>query len=167
MIAYLAWSVMNNRKNIFDPERFPYDPVHDQFTCPAGQPMRFVGTSSIQSATGYVSGRRIYQAQCCSGCCLSQQCRTSDYDRRISISHDLLRFKAAVRQRLNSPLGIELRRRRMTEPETVFAQIKHNRHCRRFLLRGSQKVKVEYGLVSIAHNLINLANDPRRSVTVN
>jgi hypothetical protein len=34
-------------------------------------------------------------------------------------------------------------------------------------LRGSQKVKVEYGLVSIAHNLINLANDPRRSVTVN
>jgi hypothetical protein len=154
------------RKNIFDPERFPYHSEHDQFTCPAGQPMSCVGTSSVRAATGYVSPRRIYRAEHCSGCCLSQQCRSSEYNRRISISHDLLRFKAAVRQRLNSPLGIELRRRRMTEPETVFAQIKHNRHFRRFLLRGSQKVKVEYGLVSIAHNLTNLANDPRRSAMV-
>jgi len=171
--AYVKYNTFDNedtrayRKNIFDPERFPYDPEHDQFTCPAGQPMRCVGTSSVKSATGYVSGRHIYQAKDCSACHLSQQCRSSDFDRRIWISHDLIRFKAAVRQRLNSPLGIELRRRRMTEPETVFAQIKHNRHFRRFLLRGRQKVKIEYGLLSIAHNLINLANDPRRAVTVN
>jgi len=45
----------------------------------------------------------------------------------------------------------------MTEPETVFAQTKHN-----FLLRGKDKVKAEYGLIGLAHDLNNLANDPRK-----
>jgi len=50
----------------------------------------------------------------------------------------------------------------MTEPETVFAQTKHNRDFHRFLLRGKEKVRAEYGLIGLAHNLNNLANDPRR-----
>ena len=41
----------------------------------------------------------------------------------------------------------------MIEPESVFAQIKHNRAFRRFLLRGMDKVKTEFGLIAIAHNL--------------
>ena len=36
----------------------------------------------------------------------------------------------------------------------MFGQIKANRQFRRFLLRGLDKVTIEFGLVAIAHNLM-------------
>jgi hypothetical protein len=50
-----------------------------------------------------------------------------------------------------------LRSKRLVEAESVFARLKHNWGFRRFLLRGKQKVEVEWGLLSIAHNLAKLA----------
>jgi hypothetical protein len=38
----------------------------------------------------------------------------------------------------------------------VFGQIKWNRQFKRFLLRGLDKVTIEFGLVAIAHNLMKL-----------
>jgi transposase len=150
------------RKNRFDPERFAYDPTRDQFFCPANRPITFVGLNTRRSANGYRSVGRVYRAENCADCPFRQDCAPSGYNRRFEINHDLVRFKAQVRERLNSPLGVELRRRRMTEPETVFAQTKHNRGFQRFLLRGKDKVRTEYGLVALAHNLNNLANDPQK-----
>lgn len=42
---------------------------------------------------------------------------------------------------------------RMYELESVFGQIKNNRGFRRFLLRCLQKVSLEVGWLSLAHNL--------------
>jgi len=53
--------------------------------------------------------------------------------------------------------GAPRRSRRSTEVETVFGDIKHNRRFRRFMLRGLQKVKTEWGLVCLAHNMQKLA----------
>ncbi|WP_455674706.1 transposase, partial [Phocaeicola sp.] len=53
--------------------------------------------------------------------------------------------------------GIYHRGRRCIEPEAVFAQIKHNSAWNRFRLRGLEKVKTEFTLVAIAHNLKKLA----------
>lgn len=53
--------------------------------------------------------------------------------------------------------GIYHRGRRCIEPEAVFAQIKHNSAWNRFRLRGLEKVKTEFTLVAIAHNLRKLA----------
>ncbi len=53
--------------------------------------------------------------------------------------------------------GIYHRGKRCIEPEAVFAQIKHNSAWNRFRLRGLEKVKTEFTLVAIAHNLRKLA----------
>jgi len=45
----------------------------------------------------------------------------------------------------------------MTEPECVFGQLKNNRGSRRFLLRGIEKVTLEVGWISLAHNLLKQA----------
>ncbi|MEO6334481.1 MAG: transposase, partial [Pyrinomonadaceae bacterium] len=37
--------------------------------------------------------------------------------------------------------------------EAVFGNVKQNKGFRRFYLRGTEKVKIEIGLVAIAHNL--------------
>ncbi|MGB5927954.1 MAG: transposase, partial [Cyclobacteriaceae bacterium] len=40
----------------------------------------------------------------------------------------------------------------------VFAAIKHNRGFRRFMMRGTEKVEIETGLLAIAHNLLKKAS---------
>ncbi len=42
---------------------------------------------------------------------------------------------------------------RPIEPEAVFGDIKSNHGFKRFCLRSNRKVKVEFGLVALAHNL--------------
>ena len=74
------------------------------------------------------------------------------------MSFRLQEFRAQARQNLTSEVGKELRALRSTEVETVFGQIKHNMHFRRFGLRGQAKVKTEWGLVAMAHNMKKLAN---------
>jgi hypothetical protein len=41
--------------------------------------------------------------------------------------------------------------------EAVFGLLKGNKKFRRFHLRGLKKAEVEWGLVSIAHNLTKIA----------
>lgn len=64
---------------------------------------------------------------------------------------------AKIRQKtfdlLKTKRGEQLRKQRCHDVEPVFAQIKHNKGFKRFMLRGQNKVEVEIGLLSIAHNL--------------
>jgi len=55
--------------------------------------------------------------------------------------------------KLESDIGIRYRKKRPTEAEPVFGNIKQNKKFKRFLLRGIEKVKIEFGIVAIAHNL--------------
>ena len=45
------------------------------------------------------------------------------------------------------------RSKRPIEPEACFGNIKFNHGFKRFHLRSTRKTKVEWGLVSLAHNL--------------
>ena len=58
---------------------------------------------------------------------------------------------------LCSKKGLELRSRRVVEVEQVFGRIKGCWSFRRFHLRGTDKVKIEWGLISIAHNITKMA----------
>ena len=65
--------------------------------------------------------------------------------KRQKISLERLRYPKQAREILRSEEGYALAIRRMTEPESVFGQLKHNRGFRRFLLRGMEKVTLEVG----------------------
>ena len=45
------------------------------------------------------------------------------------------------------------RSKRPIEPESCFGNIKFNHGFKRFHLKSTRKTKVEWGLVSLAHNL--------------
>jgi len=75
----------------------------------------------------------------------------------MRISFRLLEYRKQARQNLTSVEGQRLRAARSTEVETVFGHVKQNMGLRRFHLRGLEKVKTEWGLVSIAHNLRKIA----------
>ncbi len=66
-------------------------------------------------------------------------------------------LKKEARENLLSEVGLALRKRRCIEPEYVFGTVKWCWGFRRFLLRGMEKVKVEWGLLCMAHNISRLA----------
>jgi transposase len=62
-------------------------------------------------------------------------------------------LKAKARALLLSEEGIKHRKKRPCDVEPVFGNIKYNKGFKRFMLRGCDKVEIEAGLLSIAHNL--------------
>jgi hypothetical protein len=69
----------------------------------------------------------------------------------------LRKLKERVNVRLKTEQGIKYRKKRPADIEPVFANIKHNKNFKRFMLRGIKKVETETGLLEIAHNLAKLA----------
>jgi transposase len=145
------------RAHQFRAEHFGYDPATDQFICPAEKRLAFTYESQYTTSNEYVTRRRHYACADCSACPLKPQCTRAKGNREIRISHKLLAYRKQARENLTSEEGQALRAARSTEVETVFGHLKHNQGFRRFHLRGLKKVKTEWGLVSIAHNMQKLA----------
>ncbi|MDQ6478258.1 transposase, partial [Dyadobacter sp. LHD-138] len=61
--------------------------------------------------------------------------------------------KKKAQELLNSPEGIQRRKKRCFDVEPVFASIKSNHGFKQFMLRGKQKVEIEFGLLAIAQNI--------------
>jgi hypothetical protein len=53
--------------------------------------------------------------------------------------------------------GIAYRKKRAADIEPIFANIKHNKNFKRFMLKGLDKVALETGLLAIEHNLSKMA----------
>jgi hypothetical protein len=124
---------------------FPYDPAKDEFTCPAGHPMTYLETKPYKTTAGNLSERRFYECTQCAVCPLKSKCTQAKGNRHIQVSFELQRYRQQARENLLSEQGIaslalparaSVCKKRSTEPETVFGDIKHNRGFRRFSLRG-------------------------------
>lgn len=141
----------------FDANFWPYDADHDTFTCPHEQPLHFVTIRKEHTQNGFETERRVYECADCSQCPLKAQCTQAEGNRQIRISFRLRAFRAQANQNLCSEKGKLLRKQRSTDVETVFGRIKQDWGFRRFLLRGLEKVKTEWGLLCIAHNFTKMA----------
>jgi hypothetical protein len=62
----------------------------------------------------------------------------------------------AMRAKLETPAGAEIYAQRKTTPEPVFGQILEVRGFRRFSFRGIEKVRNEWTLVTLTHNLLKV-----------
>lgn len=145
------------RKLKFQSDHFEYDLEKDQFICPAKNRLDYMFTGKYRSDNGYESQRRHYECGDCQDCPLKPECTKAKGNRRIQVSFKLLEYRKQARNNLISDQGQQLRTQRCVEVETVFGHIKHNMGFRRFHLRGLKKVKTEWGLVCIAHNMRKLA----------
>ena len=94
-----------------------------------------------------------YQAQNCEGCTLRGVCHKSRVKRVIEVNQELKYYRQQIKQNLNSEKGIYHRKKRCTDLEPVFANIKSNHHFKRFMLRSKPKVEIETGLLALALNL--------------
>jgi hypothetical protein len=145
------------RKQRFRVDNWEYDPTQDEYICPNQQRLIFMGTRHRITDHGYRTSFRVYECGSCAYCPLKPQCTKAVGNRRIEINLTLNRYQQQAREKLVSDQGRRLRSRRCVEVETVFGRIKQDWGFRRFTLRGMEKVKTEWGLLCIAHNIAKLA----------
>ncbi len=137
----------------FSTESLHYNAKEDYYVCPMGQHMLCVGTKQGRTASGYVTRSVCYRAQRCEGCPLRGSCFKGNGDRTIEVNYRLNEYKRRARERLTSEEGIRHRKRRCTEPEAVFGQMKNNMAYRRFRHVGEDKVTMDFAFFAIAFNI--------------
>ncbi|MFC3559919.1 transposase [Pedobacter jamesrossensis] len=115
--------------------------------------MEYIGNTIRKTSSGFEQVLRKYQAGNCSNCPLNGSCHKSRGNRIIEVNMELNRLKAKAYSLLNSEEGKMRRKIRCHDVETVFGNIKQNHGFRRFMLRGKEKVAIEWGLLAIAHNI--------------
>lgn len=141
------------KQDISNSDNLYYNKEQNCYYCPIGQKMEKIGERTTTSANKYKQTLSIYRAKNCTGCPMRCSCHKSTGNRTIEVNLEAKRLREKARDLLMTPEGLEKRSRRPIEPETVFGNIKHNKHFKRFLLRGKEKVEIEVGLLSLAHNL--------------
>ena len=139
-------------KNRFHRINFTYKQEDDKMYCPEGRQMSLVQTEERTTGNGYMQQLKKYKGDCI-GCKYLQACSKSPYGRTVQLNMRLEKYKQNTKENLSSPLGIELRKKRSIDVESVFGDIKHNQGFKRFSLRGFEKVNAEFGLVALAHNM--------------
>ena len=141
------------------PKNWSYDEASDAYTCGFGRRLAFVCERGERSDLGHVGRTRHYRCEDCSGCPHRKACiRDDDGQKRrtayINPAADAHRRRAEAL--LNSERGEELKKRRSTDVETVFGDIKRDFGFTRFTLRGLEKCTLEFRLVAAGHNIRKL-----------
>jgi len=159
-VKYNYFHKEQRTKKVDEPGRVEnlfYNKGQDCFYCPMGQPMKKIGSYKKKTDTGFEQEYSRYQAKNCGNCPLRSICHKSKDNRIIDVNHELNRLKTKAKELLLSEEGIKHRKQRPADVEPVFGNIKQNKNFKRFLLRGTDKVEIEIGLIALAHNLAKKA----------
>jgi Transposase and inactivated derivatives len=155
--AYVKYNYFDKeqqgKRNTLAADQLHYNPTADYIVCPMGQHMQNIGTHKQKNRSGFEQSITKYQAPNCEGCPLRGVCHKQKGNRIIEINHRLRILKQQAAERLRSEEGIQKRKQRCADVEPIFANWKQNKGFRRCRLRGKEKVSVEIGLISMAHNL--------------
>lgn len=138
-------------------DAFVYDAERDCYWCPQGKPLprqrelKKNRPSGTQKSTLYKA-----DAESCAGCPLRERClKNGAKQRHIGRSeHELLLDE--LKQRMSTPEAQAKYERRRHAAETPFAVIKHRFGARQYLLRGIERVRIEWRWLATAFNLARL-----------
>lgn len=143
----------------FHKKHFLYNIEKDVYVCPNNKELAFKRRRKEKS--GAMCSR--YMCHESKTCQYFGICTNNPRGREISIydNRDIL-YK--MRQKLDTIEGKKIYRKRKVIVEPVFGNIKHNLKFREFLLRGLTKVKAEFTLIAIVHNIKKIAKFLRKQL---
>lgn len=156
-VAEALWaSLPRNRQKQLDKSCFFYEPPSDQYRCPLGRRLRYVGREQAWR-NGQKVEVRIYRCDACDGCPLGRVCRAPKSLQGRSLRRDAYepqRERQATRMQTAEAQAIYARR--WPSGERPFASLKGVLGLRQFLLRGLAKVRQEWCWACVALNLTKL-----------
>lgn len=134
----------------YNAANFIYDKSTDSYTCPEQQTLEFYRTSENKKRGQHYKN---YRTDACKQCPFQKECCPKKVVRRVIKRETRQDFRDEMKQRLNSEQGQEVYKKRLHPIEALFAQLKYNLGYTQFLLRGLDKVKAEFTLMCLTHNL--------------
>ena len=139
-----------HRKNspFFGPERFTYEPEHDRYICPAGEPLNYGGRSQRNHSWTYIGTRKR-----CGACALRPQCTSAAFRCLVIHQHEPARQRA--RELANTDDFVVAQRQRK-KVEALFAELKNQIGLRRLRLRRLKFVREQFFLAAAAQNIKRL-----------
>lgn len=127
-----------------------YNKENDEFICPGKIKLVFEKWCEEITKTGYKRKAKVYRSE-------RGHCNKCNFHRSkaktLGLSWKYERLKKQAKSNLSSAKGIELRKKRGNEVESVFGDSKLNKNKVRYNLRGIRKINLEAGLYYLAHNL--------------
>lgn len=160
MEAYVKYTTLDKeqtkkfKNQVGRVENLTYDEDLDEWICANNKRLVFQYETKKKTGNGYISTKRAYRCTECHGCPFLDHCAKGKETKTIIVSMKNQEQRKEVRERLETEEGDKLYRRRKIEVEPVFGHIKYNRGFNRFTLKGLSKTTLEWGLLSIAHNLL-------------
>ena len=135
----------NTKQGLFGKSRFRYDPTKDVYVCPAGAELTY------RFAT-YELGRglRYYRASGCKACALKSRCTRNKANRTITREDNEALMEAMAARLQAQPEKFALRKQLAEHP---FGTIKRWFGYTHFLLKGLEKVRTEWSLMTLIYNL--------------
>ena len=126
---------------------FRYDQIGDVYICPEGRNLRRLQEMKRQGKPPLI----IYRGESCRVCAVKREC-TQGPARRISRDEreSLLEM---MREKLRSKEGREIYKKRAYTVEPVMGHMKWNRRKLMMSSRGLEKVRGEFSLMCLVHNV--------------
>ena len=140
----------NTARGLYGKSKFKYAEQKDVYVCPAG------GELSYRFSTIEL-GREIkyYRAKGCGQCALKSQCTRNKANRTITREVNEHLMEAMAERMRREPGRFKLRKALAEHP---FGTIKRSLGYTHFLLKGLEKVRTEWSLITLVYNLKRVLN---------
>jgi transposase len=140
----------NTKLGLYGKSRFQFDAAKDRYQCPAGAALTYRFST-------FELGRelRYYRARGCKDCALKKQCTRNQDNRTITREANEHLMEAMAQRMKAQPEKFKLRKQLAEHP---FGTIKRTFGYTHFLLKGLEKVRTEWNLITLAYNLKRVLN---------
>lgn len=140
----------NTAQGLYGKSRFHYDENKDVYVCPAGAQLTYRFST-------HELGRdiRYYRASGCKTCALRKQCTRNRGNRTITREENEHLMEAMAERMKIQPGKFKLRKQLAEHP---FGTIKRWFGYTYFLLKGLEKVRAEWGLITLVYNIKRVLN---------
>jgi transposase len=135
----------NTARGLYGKSQFRYDAQKDVYICPAGAELTYRFSTEEKERR-----LRYYRTPHCGSCTLKTQCTRNLGNRRITREEDEAVMEAMAARMKAQPQKYELRKGLCEHP---FGTLKRWFGYSYFLMKGLEKVRCEWSLMTLAYNL--------------
>lgn len=153
----------SRKSKYFKAKDFIYDEETNTCHCPAGKIMWLAADDYVLNGEKY--RRFVGHLNDCRNCDYQEQCMRSppkEQGRQVSkkkgVEDNPKRPIDLMKEKIDSVVGRDIYGQRMGTVEPVFGNIKHNIGLKWLSLRGLEKVRGQWLLFAMVHNMVKIAN---------
>ncbi len=157
----------NRRARMIPKEQFTWLAEENQYRCPEGHPLKWIGREKRIQADGQINVMHRYRCspEHCRGCARQTQCTKNPARGRAVKRSEHEELIVAHRARMETEEAKAVYRLRKQTVELGYADLKENRQMRGFSGRGLARARIEAGLNELARNLLIVERELRNRGT--